>query len=43
MNIYSCGDHTKVDKKYKVIYDKTKHMYRVLCSPYCDSSRKFEE
>ena len=42
MNIYGCGNHTKISKKYKVVYDKTKKMYLVNCNPeYCDSGRKF--
>ena len=41
-NIYSCGNHTKVDEKYKVIYDNTENMYLVYCSDHCDTKRKFD-
>ena len=40
MNIYECGDHTKVDKKFKVLYDIKPRMYIMNCSEFCDSQRK---
>jgi hypothetical protein len=40
-NIYSCGNHNKVDEKYKVIYDYTEDMYLLYCSNNCDTKRKF--
>jgi hypothetical protein len=30
MNIYNCGEHTLVDRKYKVIYDSTPDMYSLI-------------
>lgn len=41
MNIYSCGNHAKVNKKFPVIYDKTPNMYLVCCSEYCSTGRAF--
>ena len=41
MNIHKCGDHRKIGEKYKVIYDETKNIYNLLCSPYCDTKRVF--
>lgn len=41
MNIYNCGNHVKVDKKFKVTYDMTPDMYLVNCGNFCDSKRKF--
>ena len=41
MNIYLCGDHTLIDKKYNVIYDNFTDAYYVCCSIYCDTGRKF--
>jgi len=44
MNIYSCGNHTKVAEKYRVIYDNTPDMYLVNCDEeYSDTKRKFLE
>jgi hypothetical protein len=44
MNIYSCGNHTKVAEKYKVIYDNAPDMYLVNCDEqYTDTKRKFVE
>lgn len=42
MDIYSCGDHTKVDKKYNVIYDTTPDMYLINCNDLTDTKRIFE-
>ena len=39
MNIYNCGDHTSVHKKFRVIYNNTPNMYMVNCSPFCDTKR----
>ena len=41
MNIYHCGEHTKVHQKYKVFYNNTPRMYLINCSPYCDTKRGF--
>jgi len=41
MNIYHCGNHTKVHKNYRVIYDSTQNMYLLNCSKFTDSGRKF--
>lgn len=41
MNILSCGQHTMLQQKYKIVTDNTKNMYYLFCSPYCDSKRKF--
>ena len=41
MNIYDCGNHTKVHNKYSVIYDKTPDMYYINCGEFCYSGRKF--
>lgn len=40
MNIYKCGNHTKVDKVYKVIYNNLPNAYEICCSEFCDTSRK---
>jgi hypothetical protein len=40
-NIYTAGDHRKVDEKYEVIYDNTNDSYFVCCSEFCDTKRKF--
>ena len=42
MNIHSCGNHTKVNEKYNVIYDKTPDMYFRNCSKFCHTKRKFK-
>ena len=39
MNIYKCGNHTKVDDNYKVIYDFYKNSYYLCCSEFCDTKR----
>jgi hypothetical protein len=41
MNIYHCGVHTKVGKRFSVIYDNTPDMYLINSSIHCDSLRKF--
>lgn len=41
MNIYGCGNHSFLHKKYKIIRNNTKDMYNVFCSPFCDTKRKF--
>lgn len=41
MNIYKCGDHTKVKNKYPIIYNNTKNVYFLFYSEYCDSGREF--
>ena len=40
-NIYGCGSHTKVDQKYKIIYDNSKNMFFQWASEFCDTKRKF--
>jgi hypothetical protein len=35
------GSHTKVDRKYKVIYDKLKPAYYQCASEFCDTKRQF--
>ena len=41
MNIHRCGNHSKIDEKYKVTYDATPNMYVVNCSEFCDGDRIF--
>ena len=42
MNIFDCGNHSKVDSKYNVIYDQLENAYLICCSiKYCDSKRPF--
>lgn len=41
MNIYDCGNHTKVHNKFKVTYDMTPDMYLLNCSEFCDTQRRF--
>jgi hypothetical protein len=42
MDLYNCGDHTKLDKKFKVIYDNMPKAYLLCCSPeFCFSKRRF--
>lgn len=41
MNIYNCGNHTKVHEKYNVIYDNTPNMYLLYCSKNTDTGRVF--
>ena len=40
MNIYNCGEHTRVDKNFKVIYNNAPDMYFANCSEFCDTKRK---
>ena len=39
MNIYKCGNHNKVNNKFKVTYDMTPDMYLLNCSEFCDTKR----
>lgn len=40
MNIYKCGDHTKINDKYDVIYNNDiEEAYYVCCSEYCDKKK----
>lgn len=41
-NIYKCGNHVTVHKRFKVIYDFTPDMYQVTCDPSCDTGRTFK-
>lgn len=41
MNIYSCGNHTKLKDKYTIIKNNTRGMYYLFFSKYCDSGRMF--
>ena len=41
MNIYHCGNHVNVDKRYPVIYDSMNMAYFMGCSNYCDTGRPF--
>jgi hypothetical protein len=41
MNIHKCGNHNKIDKKYKIIYNYTPESFLLCCSKYCDTKRKF--
>lgn len=43
MNIYNCGDHTKINDKYNVIYDYRENMYLLNTNIYCDSNYNFIE
>jgi len=40
-DIYSAGNHVKVDEKYEVIYDNTENSYFLCCSEFCDTKREF--
>lgn len=42
-DIYACGDHDYIAKNYEVIYDLTKDMYLICCSPLTDTKRKRTE
>jgi hypothetical protein len=39
LTVFECGDHDKVDKIKKVIYDNKPNMYLVQAGPTCDSDR----
>ena len=42
MSIYNCGNHTRINKRYKVYYNNMKDAYLLCCSKlYCDSKRSF--
>jgi hypothetical protein len=41
VKVYSCGRHTDMDSRYKVIYDATPDMYLIDCSPFTDTKRAF--
>lgn len=41
MNIYNCGNHTTINKRYNIIYNNQPDMYLLNCSEYCDSIRTF--
>ncbi len=43
MNIQNCGNHKEVDQHYRVIYNDTRGMYLLFCSPLTDTARKFKE
>jgi oligoribonuclease NrnB/cAMP/cGMP phosphodiesterase (DHH superfamily) len=40
-NIFSAGNHNKVDSKYEVLYDHTENAYFLCCSEFCDTKREF--
>tara|TARA_B100001057_G_C22471308_1_gene802765 strand:+ start:18 stop:671 length:654 start_codon:yes stop_codon:yes gene_type:complete len=40
MDIYKCGNHTKINNKFKVTYDMTPDIYLQNCSEFCDTERK---
>lgn len=40
-NIYSCGDHTKVDENNNIIYDEDINMFLIYSSKICDTKREF--
>ena len=40
MNIFSTGNHTKVNKKYPLIYDSLKDAYSVFCAPFAKNTRR---
>jgi len=40
MNIFSAGNHMKVDDKYPVIYDSLKDAYLVYCAPFAKNTRR---
>lgn len=40
-NIYSCGNHTRVDENNKVIYDEDDNMFLIYSSKICDTKREF--
>ena len=39
-NVYTCGNHTKVAKKYKCHVDSRANMYIVACDKHCDTHRR---
>jgi hypothetical protein len=39
MNIYNCGNHDLLNKKYKVLYNMKPNMYLLHCSIHCDTKR----
>ena len=41
LNIFSAGNHRKVNEKFEVIYDNTPESYYVCCSNFCVTKRKF--
>jgi len=41
MNIYECGNHTKLKERFKVIYDNTPNMFLLNCNVNCDTTRTF--
>jgi len=40
INIFECGNHTKVDEKYNIIYNNMKDAYYICCSNFCDTKRE---
>jgi len=43
MNIFNCGNHMKLHKHFKVLYDNTPNMYLYNCSENNDSQTKFQK
>lgn len=41
INIYNCGSHSDIDKRFNVIYDRTPDMFFLTCSPFTDTKRGF--
>lgn len=41
LNIYKCGNHVTIHKRYPIIYDNKKNMFLLNCSKFCDTKRKF--
>jgi hypothetical protein len=41
INIYNCGSHSDIDKRFNVIYDRCPDMFFLTCSPFTDTQRGF--
>jgi len=41
INIYNCGSHSDIDKRFNVIYDRSPDMFFLTCSPFTDTKRGF--
>lgn len=43
MDIYQCGNHHNVNKRYPTIYNNQPNMYMAACGKYSDSGRGFKK
>ena len=41
INIYNCGSHSDINKRFNVIYDKSSDIFFLTCSPFTDTKRGF--